>query len=180
MHLVNARGGVVAVALSLTVVGGCGGGGSTPSSTQHAAGGDAIRHVQDSITAIYESFTRAQGGRFCSLMTPHLRADLLAVAHLALPETRRMPCGRATMHFLGALGRGPFPAMDDAANVVGDYDFRAIAIKGPTAVVRFPHARAWRLKLVGGRWLIDAFPILPTSLGKDVPEDLIKGQTALA
>lgn len=179
----NARGGAVAVGLALFAVVGCGGGASTPSSTQHtqsAAGGDAIRHVQDGIAAIYDAFTRAQGGRFCRLMTPHLRADLVAVAHLALPATRGMPCSRATMHFLEALGRGPFPAMDDAGNVAGDYDFRAIAIDGSTAVVRFPHARNWRLKLVGAHWLIDAFPILPTSMGKDLPEDLITGHATPA
>jgi hypothetical protein len=84
------------------------------------------------------------------------------------------------MHFLEALDRGPFPAMDDAGNVAGDYDFRAIAIDGSSAVVRFPHARNWRLKLVGGQWLVDAFPILPTSVGKGLPEDLTKGQATPA
>jgi hypothetical protein len=51
--------------------------------------------------------------------------------------------------------------MNDAGDVAGDYGFRAITVRGRDAAVHFPQGRDWRLKLVGGRWLVAAFPILP-------------------
>jgi hypothetical protein len=155
-------------ALSLAVVvAGCGGHMQRNVTGQVGLRRNAhVAEVRGSVVAIYNAFTHANGRRFCALLTDDLRAALLDLIRNDGISAGERNCGDAVMHYFTAHNPpGGSPAMNDVGRIAGDYGFRQVAIRGSSAVVRFPSGRRWRLRRVQGRWLVDAFPLLSESNG---------------